>query len=253
MRYIFRSTIALLLGLILILLLRNCGSELRETRRALTPVPLPRVTATRISSPRAEISEPKKKPIIQKVPTLPPTPQPPTPTPMPLGAGRIEGFVRHYRPSSADIIPYPQARVYALIAGKQVGGSLSDESGLFQISRLPVGSIELRVVVPTAYDYNYPSVLYLANGQSVYGVNILLEEEFAPDQVNISFSSPVSPEQAKALATKYGCQIMASDPKKNRYTFRIPPNKTVAAMIAILAGDAGISTASPNYYYSLRR
>lgn len=244
---------ALLLGLILILLLRNCGSELRETRRTMTPVPLPRVTATRISSPRAQISEPKKKPIIQKVPTLPPTPRPPTPTPMPLGAGRIEGFVRHYRPSSSDIIPYPQARVYALIAGKQVGGSLSDESGLFQISRLPVGSIELRVVVPTAYDYNYPSVLFLANGQSVYGVNILLEEEFAPDQVNISFSSSVSPEQARAIAAKYGCQIMASDPGKNRYTFRIPPNKTVAATISVLRADAGISTASPNYYVSFRR
>jgi len=257
LRYVFRAVLALVLALILILLLRNCGSEAKEARRRLTPVPLPLATVTRILTPRPEpkpLAVPDEKvPLPQVIPTTRPTPRPPTPTPLPQGTGSLEGFVRHYRSESSDIIPYPGARVYALIAGQQIGGALTDESGLFRITALPVGNFRLRIVVPTAYDFDHPPALYLASGQSLYGINILLEEEFAPDQVNISLAPSVTPGQINAIAARHGCQVISSDSEKNRYTFRIPYGKTVPAMIAQLGGDSQIDTANPNYYYHMVR
>ena len=148
MKDIFRAFILVLIALILLLLLR-CGAAVQRGRNLeITPVPLPLGTATRTLTPRPPTQVPTLAP---KKPTATPTPAPfvspptavPTATSLPRGLASIQGVVRHYKPGSPDVVPYPQAHVLALSGGRMVTRTVTENgrivhNDVFRSSYSPV-------------------------------------------------------------------------------------------------------------------
>jgi hypothetical protein len=164
----------------------------------------------------------------------------------------IQGQVRHYKPGTPDIVPYAGAHVLALSGGRMVSRTVTDSSGAFTLSGLADGSYNLQVVVLTAYPFNSAPLMILG-GRSLYGQSILLEEEFEPDVISVSFKPGMTDAQMDAAMAQYGAVIKQRIPDKNKYGVKLGPGSTVPDLVEKLKRDARILSVTPNYYVTWRR
>ncbi len=243
----FIQVILLVLAILLALVfLRQCEGP--QCLVELTAIPLPARTVTPEPSPPATFTP---------VPTVyvpfadTPTPGPiATPKPIKLGKGKgvISGHLRHYRHGTRYIDPYEGANIALFYKGQKAKQVRTDRAGVFRISGLPTGVYELRVFVMSAYPHDKTRGIEVEDGRETAGVSILLEQEFVPDEMNLTFKRRVSEVQARQVIHQHGLTLVKRDPESGDYLVKVPAGKYVPDMLEEMRGEEQMRDAVPNYY-----
>jgi hypothetical protein len=235
--------IAILLAL---LLLRQCEGP--QYLAELTAIPLPAKTVTAELTPLPTFTA---EPTLTKVYVEKPTPAN-TPTPEPImlgeGTGSISGNVRHYRHGTSFIDPFDGAWVAIYFHGQKAMQVKTDRAGVFRITGLPTGSYDLRVFVPSAYPYDKNKGIGVIDGRETSGVAIVLEQEFVPNELNLTFRAGVDEQSARRVIRRHGLNLIKRDPESGDYIVKLPRGKYVPDMINEMKEDKAVRDAVPNYY-----
>ncbi len=235
--------IAILLALVL---LRQCEGPQYPVE--LTAIPLPARTVTQEPSPLPTLTP---VPTVYVSPADTPIPRPTaTPRPIKLGKGKgvISGHLRHYRHGTRYIDPYEGANVALFYKGQKAKQVKTDRAGVFRISGLPTGVYDLRVFVMSAYPYDKTRGIEVEDGRETAGVSILLEQEFVPDEMNLTFKRGVGEAQARQAIRQHGLTLVKRDPENGDYLVKVSPGKYVPDMLEEMREDEQVRDAVPNYY-----
>lgn len=235
--------VAILLALVF---LRQCEGP--QFRPELTALPIPARTVTQPAAP-PPTSTPEPKPVGEAAPEATPLP---TFTPGPIklgeGSGVISGNVRHYRHGTSFIDPYHGAWVALYFMGQKAMQTQTDRAGVFRLTGLPTGTYDLKVFVPTAFANDSTRGINVTDGRETSGVVILIEKEFVPDELNLTFQRGVDEAAARRVIRQHGLTFKKREPESGDYLVKIPAGKFVPDMVKEMKKDKLVRDAVPNYY-----
>ena len=247
MKDVIQVIILVLAILLALIFLRQCEGP--QTKFEPTAIPMPARTITKVPPP---------PPTFTPKPTSTPGPEQPTPTseptytPEPIelgeGSGIISGVVRHYRYGTSFIDPLANAWVALYYEGQKAKQVRTDRAGVFRISGLPTGRYDLRVFIQSAFPNEDAKDIRVEDGRETSGVSILVEKEFVPDELNLSFKRGVDEETARRVIRRHGLKLIKRDPESGDYHVKIPGGIYVPDMIREMKQDKEVRSAVPNYY-----
>ncbi len=121
------------------------------------------------------------------------------------------------------------------------------------------------MAVPQGYSANSPVIddaqsaprrPQRANQRGTTGAPPANERRLVPDEVVIELPNSVSAQQVEALQRRFGLTRIESQifqlSNTTLYRWRIPDRRSVAAVVRALEGDRLISSAQPNYLFTLQ-